>query len=182
MGCDIHGWIEANRFPANHDPDGEWAWESVTRLDKVLKRSYTLFGRISHTGSRQQAGDTALFANRGIPELKNLGKKTRADYEDWEADAHHETHFTHAELTQTRVRVKVGEGESKGIRPIEYLREGLEDYNPENPDANQVSEDLNNSMRYGRKKRAWEAAFSISEALAEANGHEQVRWVIWYDN
>lgn len=182
MGCDIHGWIEANRYATKHDPDEKWAWESIVDLRKTLERSYTLFGRLSHTGSRQQAGDTALFADRGIPEMENLGDKAQEDYEYWEADAHHESHFTHAELTQTRVRVNVGEGATQGIKPIEYLRDGLEDYNADNPDARQVGEDLNNSMRYGRKKRRWECAFSISEALADTYGHEQVRWVIWFDN
>lgn len=182
MGCDIHGWIEVNRFPTQHDSDGKWAWESAVNLDKVLCRSYTLFARLSHNGSRRNHGETTLFADRGIPPKENLADRTLEHYEDWEADAHHESHFTHAELTQTRVRVKAGNGEAEGIRPIDYLREGLEEYNPKNPDALFTSEDTNNSMRYGRKKRRWESAFEVSEALAESNGHKQVRWVIWFDN
>lgn len=182
MGCDIHGWIEVNRYPATHDPDGKWAWEAVVHLDKVLERTYIAFGRLAHDGSRQRDGDIAPFAGRGIPPLENLGDKTKENYKRWRVDAHHQSHFTHAELTQTRVRVGVGEKDTESIVPIEYIREGLEEYNPDNPDAEFVRSDVNNAMRYGRVKRAWEAAFNVSESLAESNGHEQVRWVIWFDN
>ena len=179
MGCDIHGWIEVNRFPTREDPDSEFAWESAVWLDKVLCRSYTMFGRLAHDGSRQKFGDIALFAGRGLPDRDNLGRKTRENYEQkWEMDAHHQTHFTHAELTQSRIRVDVANGTSEEVVPIEYLREGLEDAYKEWQD----DEGYNAHMAYGRKRRAWESAFNISEALAEANGHEQVRWVIWFDN
>lgn len=181
MGCDIHGWIEVNRFATNHDPYGKWAWESVVNLTKVLDRNYRVFGRLSHDGTRQTEGDIALFADREMPQKDSLGEDALKDYNRGKIDAHHESHFTHAELTQTRVRVNVGQS-AQGIKPINYLRDAIEHYNPENPDADHVHKRTNNSMTYGRTKRKWESAFSISEALAESYGHEQVRWVIWFDN
>lgn len=183
MGCDIHGYIEVNRYPTQDDPDGPWAWDSAVNLERVVGRCYRAFARLAHDGRRQYDDEIALFAGRGLPPKENLGDDTREwYYEKWEADAHHEAHFTHAELTQDKVRIGVGGEETTVMKPIEYVREGLEEYNPENPDARNVREDSNNEMIYGRKKREWEAAFSISEALAESNGHEQVRWVIWFDN
>lgn len=181
MGCDIHGWIEVVRH-AVYEDDERFKWSSAVDLSKVLSRDYVTFGRLAHDGRRQQDGDRALFAGRGLPKREHLDDPTLDDYEDLEADAHHESHFTHAELTQDRITIHVPEGETRRVTPVEYIREGIEEYNPENPDAEHTREDKNNSMTYGHKKRAWEAAFGTSHALAQRCGHEQVRWVIWFDN
>lgn len=182
MGCDIWGWIEVMDNPRLYDPGDRFAWRSVVDLNGILPRDYVMFGRLAHDGTRQQPGDTAIFAGRGLPDRENMGEKTRESYyEEWESDAHHETHFTHAELTAENVRVEAGSGEVFSKNPVEYVTEGLEElYNPENIDTN--GSKVNDRMKYGYKMRRWEGAVNTSAALAESFGREQVRWVIWFDN
>lgn len=182
MGCDIHGWVEVKRFATQPRS----VWEGVADLGKILCRSYIMFGRLAHDGRRRKPGDRTLFNDRGLPPRDNAEKSmaamTMEDYDNWEADAHHESYFLWSELVRERVRIAIGPqgvGDVEAERPIDYLRDG---YNEYKDGGSHYKAEYNNNMSYGRVVRKWESAFGVTKSLAESYGEEQVRWVIWFDN
>lgn len=104
MGCDIHGYVEAQLFAQNKISDD---WYPVINAENILGRNYDMFAklfgvRLETVEQRSGQKVIPIAAQRGLPEYgryqKDSPNGTVKEYNEWEGDAHSATWITLKEL------------------------------------------------------------------------------------
>ena len=89
MGCDIHGYIEAE-LCENSGP-----WNGLLDIEMILNRDYDTFAALFGV---RGGYNNHLFGHRGLPE--NVSYRANADSEEYGENGHSRTHVTLAELEE----------------------------------------------------------------------------------
>ena len=104
MGCDIHGYVEAQLFATNNISD---EWYTIINAENVLGRNYDMFAKLFGVRLEvveQRSGQQVIpiAYNRGLPEYgtyqQNNPNDTINDFREWEGDAHSPSWIDYKEL------------------------------------------------------------------------------------
>lgn len=191
MGCDIHGYIEVQRY------ENSSYWRPLLDIRGVVSRSYDTFGSLF--GVRNYAGFDPLFADRGLPE--DVGYTTRDEYGSWGVDAHSASYVTYdelqavdwdeeSEIPDRRYSVLDADGEPTGAK-FSYAS-GWADVIEANEDALARGEAVPNEAgdkylqrRYQTRadalSGAWEWLLFEQWPLLE-DRFPATRMIVWFDN
>lgn len=113
MGCDVHGWIEADyfgKYKETKQESGYTAYYPYVDIRMLADRNYKLFGDLF--GVRADDSSKKLFANRGLPPIEKFHEKDWRDInsKDWKADGHSHTYVYWNELKPHLSQIAVSEG------------------------------------------------------------------------
>lgn len=78
MGCDIHGWIEYNKYGR---------WRPLVNIEMFFDRDYDLFGLLF--GVRNYGNFKPVAEDRGLPE--DISDVVKSEHDKWGLDAHSES-------------------------------------------------------------------------------------------
>ena len=127
MGCDIHGWIEANDYKERFDrcvetmklvldnprkPKGEnpeefakrqvkVEWNEKINIRKIISRNYDFFSvvfGVRRERPEEHYGISAIAPNRGIPE--DASHTIKQEYKECEGDYHSASYITLKEFKE----------------------------------------------------------------------------------
>jgi len=146
------GIIEVNRYNDR--------WEMVALLNKILPRSISLMRYFSYSDMDYHE---SVFADRGVPD--NVCYQGARMYDEIHENAKYETHFTHEELCNKEISLRVNIDSNRILSrcPLLHIREAYETHSI--GDAERDDMDL---------------LFQISSDMAKTYGPENVRWVMWF--
>jgi hypothetical protein len=105
MGCDIHGWVEVNKYPMI----GSEYWYSLVNVDH-WERNYLVFARMFNV--RNDFEDykiTSIAGDRGLPKTSDYAEEEPTprdlDAKYWEGDGHSYSWISLEEIRDSLSRI-----------------------------------------------------------------------------
>lgn len=89
MGCDIHGYVEVQKYDFGN-------WYDCINIRSIVGRNYDMFALLF--GVRNSASFIPVAPDRGLPPL--VSDRTKEDFESWGANAHSASWISYQEITR----------------------------------------------------------------------------------